>query len=873
MPVSDLSLWQQVRSALDHRFPDAKPRLLVLDDYQAKYLQQLFPGYEVEGLYSYLSRRAGFSIASALDIYESFQASLRRVLPEEPAIPFLEGWEYASNFSEDLREILLGLRLHERQEACMEPLLSVWQSVSEEKTLQELFALGRGDDDILWMQVLQLPRAYAGPTIRALYEKIPDLAKNFLLYLWQIKKKALGEELFINKPLGDKVVLWNIFSSEKRIHEWIQYQVGGGRAEVWGWDTSRLQACIGAPIWSVEEPSSALSLKRAFCPWVAREIHLQNRFRSRTELLEEAAKEIAAAYHEGYVVGVWMGDSAVAPLLEELLREQGFKGPALTPPTLSQTRTGSFLREAYREGRIPSPDKLPLWEEGEEAEKQAHRLYDFFYRTGGANNLMAFLHFLRFLDRLSSPLPWPAPPAKFFSGRLAQLAGLAYEKLFIILPPSEPLGSWFRPSFLPASIRRAWYPPRYRTHTAWRLLTLLLYGSQETHIYQLAGEENQSPLEDFMIYLPRKYPCLKDIWTIRRPQEATSAFPRPSLLSSAIPIPLPNTSVWPDLKGISPSDLYDFLICPRRYYLRRLAGIPRTAVSLEAFLGNWLHEGLHMALIGTRPSSSHLSRQRSQTLLLKNLATLEKLLAPRRLYRILRSVYHFMRRRDDAPKLPSLIQAPEMRFWHRLWAESGRIFYGHIRRLCTEMGHTSPLLLRPEVWIDKSIAPDGEPTLQGRMDLLITDEKNTPLLALDYKTGALSSKSLGKLAEFRSAWEKTLDWIQQGGHPPKQEVRSTDLQGFVYVMNFPASFTLITASALSEYSYIEYRLSDDERLKVRDLWQKSFNIVKNRSSALWEAIRGVAGERSRQVVEALFPMTPEESNCRYCAYKLLCQRL
>ena len=871
MPASSLPPWLQVRSTLDHRFPDARPRLLVLDDYQAKYLQQHLEGYEVEGLYSYLSRRAGFSIASALDIYESFQASLHAVLPEASAMPFLEGWEYASNFSEDHREILLGLRPHEKREACVEPLLAVWQSVSQEKDLQALFALDRDHEDIPWARVLQLPRAYTGPTIRALYEKISDLAKKFLYNLWQ-ERKAIGEELFINKPLGEKVVLWNIFSCEKRIREWIQYQVSSGGAEMWGWDMSRVQACIGAPVWPAEENWVLPSAERRISPWAEREICLRNGFRSRTELLEVVAEEIVDAYRRGYMVGMWMGEATAMPLLEEILRERGFEGPALMPPTLSQTRTGRFLQKAYQEGRVPPPEKLPQWEEGEEAERQAHRLYDFFYKAAGANNLTAFMQFLRFLDRLPSPLPWPAPPPNFISGRLAQLAGLAYERLFIILPSREPLGSWFRPSFLPAPIRRRWYPLTYRTHTAWRLLTLLLYGARETHIYQLAGEENQSPLEDFLIYLPRKYPCLTDVWTIRRYKEATPASPRPSLSSSAIPVPLPHNSVRPILTGISPSDLYDFLICPRRYYLQRVAGIPRTAVSQEAFLGSWLHEGVRVALVGTPPGSHSLLPRRSQTLFLKNLATLERLLAPRRLYRILRSVYHFMRRRDDIPKLPPLSQAPEMRFWHRLWAESGRIFYGHISRACMQMTHTSHLLLYPEVWIGKSIAPDYEPTLQGRMDLLITTEENTPLLALDYKTGALS-RNLGKLAEFLSNWEKTLEWIERGKEPPKQEVRSIDLQAFAYVMNFPASFMLITASAISESNYTEYKVSDDERSEVRRLWKRSFCLVRNRWIALCEALPGATEEKARQLVEVLFPMTPEESNCRYCAYKLLCQRL
>jgi len=869
MQPPSLSPWQTVRDALEACFSDAKPRLLVLDDYQAKYLERLLPGYEVEGLYSYLSRRVGFSIASALDIYESFQVALTKALGDTPAIPFWEGWDYAKNFSEDIREILLSFVPHRGDQEFLEPLLSVWRAVSEEKALEALFTFRLNEKDIPWLEVLQLPRAYTGPVIKTLYEKIPEVAKAFLYFLWEKRTKVLGEELFLSRPLEDKVIFWNIFVQERRIQKWIQHQVETGQAEWWGWDIRPLQDCIGAPLWSGNGAPSIPSYDRVFTPWEARAVYLKNSFRSQTELLEVVAEEIARAYREGHRVGVWVGEASVKPLLEKFLWAHGASDLTLMNPTLSQTQIGSFLHKAYQEGRIPAPNNLPGWGEGNSAEDMAYHLYYLFYKASEAKNLNALMQFLRFLDRVPAPLPWPAPPENFITGGLAQLAGLAYEKLYIVLPPNEPLGAWFRPSFLPAPIRRRYYPPTHRTYTAWRLLTILLYGARETHIYQIAGEENQSPLEDFLIHFPKQHPCLMKLWTID--SSCADAFTPPAVLgaSSALSLPLPATIPCKPPEAISPSDLYDFLVCPRRYYLRKIASIPQGPAAQEAFLGNWLHQGLSRALIGMPRSSK--TRRPPQALFLSEVSILERLWAPGRLYRILRSAYYWTLQ-ESGLKLPALSQNPEMRFWHRLWAQSGRIFYEHVSKTCTDIAHLKNLRLHPEVWISKNLAPGHVPTLRGRMDLLITTEENIPLFALDYKTGALSDK-LGKLADFYGAWEKALDWVTQGGNPPAQMVRSIDLQGFTYVMNFPASFSLITASAISGANFVIYRLSDCERGEVQDLWGKSFEIVNNRWLELCKVLSKGSEESRRQAVEALFPMTPNERSCVYCPYKLLCQRL
>ncbi len=871
MQIPSPSPWQTVRDALEARFPDAKPRLLVLDDYQAKYLERLLPGYEVEGLYSYLSRKAGFSIASALDIYESFQVALAKALGDTPAIPFLEAWDYAKNFSEDIREILLSFAPHRGDQEFLEPLLSVWKAVSEEKALEALFAFKSDEKDIPWVEVLQLPRAYTGPVIKTLYEKIPEVAKAFLYFLWEERRKVLGEELFLSRPLEDKVILWNIFVQERRIQEWIHHQIEAGQAKWWGWDIRPLRDCIGAPLWLGDGVPARPSYDQVFTPWEARALYLKNSFRSQTELLEVVAEEIARAYREGHMVGVWVGEASVKPLLEKLLWAHGASDLTLMHPTLSQTQVGSFLRKAYQEGRIPAPNNLPGWSEGSSAEDMVYHLYYLFYKASNAKNLNALMQFLHFLDRVPAPLPWPAPPENFITGGLAQLAGLAYEKLFIVLPPNEPLGAWFRPSFLPVPIRRRYYPPTHRTYTAWRLLTILLYGARETHIYQIAGEENQSPLEDFLIYFPKQHPCLKTLWAIEGSRAEASTPPPTLWASSALSLPLPATTPCKPPEAISPSDLYDFLVCPRRYYLRKIASIPQGPAAQEAFLGNWLHQGLSRALV--RMPRSSKTRQPPQALFLSEVSILERLWAPGRLYRILRSAYYWTLQ-ESGLKLPPLSQNPEMRFWHRLWAQSGRIFYERIFNACTgpDVKYSTNLRLYPEVWISKALAPGHVPTLRGRMDLLITTEENIPLFALDYKTGALS-KNLGDFANFLNAWKRALDWVTQGGNPPAQMVRNIDLQGFSYVMNFPASFSLITASAISGANFVSYRLSDDERSGVRHLWEMSFGVVYNRWLELCKVLSGEPEESQCRAVEALFPMTPNERSCVYCPYKLLCQRL
>ena len=861
-------VWQAVRSVLSTDFPCATPRILVLDEYQANFLRSQLPDYPVEGLYSYLSRKAQFSIASPTDIYVAFQAALEAVLPEASDQPFLEAWSYAQNFAGDIREILSSLPPQEELEALLQPLCAVWEKVAAEEALKALFAFHEPQEALPWIDVLQLPRSYPGPLIKALYERIPVIAKNFLTYLWQKKRKVLGEELFTKEPLDEVVVLWNIFSPAPRIDQWIRYQVSLERAQVWGWDTEVLRTCLGEPLWAASDDTAILPdlpLQRTFQPALSRTIYLHSSYRTLTELLEEAAQKIAQTAAQETTTGLWAGKAPIKPLLEHLLREAGLSKALLGQPTLLDTSIGSALQNAHQKGAVPDPDTLQVPENPNPADKEVLSLYRLFYEKEKEKAPAAFVDFLHFLGRMPIPGVGPATSQNLLAGTLAQISGLAYEKLFVVLPAWEPLGPWFRPSFLPAPLRRKYYPPTYRSHTAWRLLLILLYGAQETHLYQLAGMENQSPLENFLRYLPKKYPCLSEVWHIAADLPLSRATTSVGIAPPP-PLPLPEPGLLSQLfapQAFSPSDVSTFLRCPRRYYLAKIVNLQEERLSLPAFWGTWLHEGLRIALVGYAPSA-YLS--------LSHLPLLQRFWKQERLYRILRRAYYQVQR-AKASQLPPLSRHPEARLYRRLWADSGALFYNHIRNYFEEkhIPLTTSLRLYPEVWINV-IAPHAEPTVRGRLDLVITNAQNAPLLALDYKTGSIPNQA-GQLSKLLAPWQNALQWLYGKAAPPNQLVSPIDLQAFTYVMNFPDAFSLIVASALNDSSYALYRLSDSERVLVRQLWQATFDLVVDRHKALYQALTGASGKDPRQTADEFFPMTSHKRLCAICPYALLCQRL
>jgi hypothetical protein len=92
-------------------------------------------------------------------------------------------------------------------------------------------------------------------------------------------------------------------------------------------------------------------------------------------------------------------------------------------------------------------------------------------------------------------------------------------------------------------------------------------------------------------------------------------------------------------------------------------------------------------------------------------------------------------------------------------------------------------------------------------------------------------------------------------------------------MNFPSPFVLIVANAISPSNYAVYQLSVWEQTEVRRLWQASFRLLESRWKDLIKVLAHSSGPARQVEIATLFPMTTNEQTCKYCPYKLLCQRL
>jgi len=836
------------------------PLLLVLNDSQAAYLRAVLAPNEVQGLYVYLTRRHNFAIASPWVLYKAFKEAWLEVLSKSDAIPFLEVWNFAQHFAEDIREILLSVPPHEGEQSFLKEIREIFDQVKSEKDLERLFSI---EEQVDWLRFLRLPRAVTSTEIRAIYQNLSLLAERFLHRLWTERpyRAALGEEFFTRVPISEErpVIFWNIISAEPRIQEWIAYQTKYAPwVQAWSWPMKPLWEAVGAPIWPEPSPGAPASVQIPFTlspdDEPLRRVHIRA-FQSTAALLEAAAREIVHSYRAGLRVGLWVGKATLLPILESLLRGYADFSPwRLQPPSLLDTYAGQALLEAFKAGNIPAPSHLKA-----DSDETVIYLYEQFYKST-AKNLRDLEYFLQILRQISQPSSPGSVDSRFYVGDLAQLSGWHYERLFIVAPPQEPLGAWFRPSFVPSVIRRLYYPPSLRAKTAWRLLTLLLYGAEETHIYRLAGEEHEAPLEAYLNLVPTAH----SIWNVQLASAPSAQ--RVSVPESTLPLPAPNAPLGQP-KRISPTSLEIFLTCPRRFYLQEIARLKDESVSIAAFRGDWLHQTLMQAL--TKSRVSHTKAPNPSNIRL-SLAQVRHLWQPARLFRILRRVYRHQARKRG---FPPLRQNPEMRVWQWLLAKSGERFHRHLLVHLGSSDERDPCYFSPEVWVSLDIAPAYVPTFSGRLDLLVQPSRG-PRLAMDYKTGGVASKAKS-LGTFLVHWQERLAWAQDTAPPPKHNFLPLNLQAYTYAMNFEPGFTLVIANALVNKDRFSIQLSPDERERVQQMWEASHKVLQTfyEKAETIQTHSDRAPQEKIADLERLFFKTPDERACTYCPYKLLCQRL
>lgn len=816
--------------------------LLVLDETLARHLRAGL-GREVKSVYPYLAERSGKQLAGPYAVFEAFRAAWQEVskaLGLKKALSFFELWDFAQRFARDLGEILLARRSPDSPKAVYAYLMEELRYVQADKLIQETFSIREGRE-LPWLDFLPLPRRYQAQELAQLFQNLSEVGRFFLDNLAQ-RGRALGEYLLATASnMGSGACLWNVLSPEPLWDYW--RQVMGPRNV--GWDVSCLAALFGEAIWPERShPAIGFPLYSEVSVEITQ--HL-----TALDLLMTAAKAIGAQA-KTHLVAVWLGEPRYLELLRYLLRQEGVDLSAF-PTSALETPTGLHLAQSLQRGQVPDPQGLRAYEGS-----LVWRLYFDFYQermqsrvlTQKGPSLEALERFIRFLRKLPAPLEESTQDLPILIGSLSELVGGAYEVLFVLFPPREPLGPWLRPSFLPLGLRLRYTTPKQHQQMAWRLTSLLFASASKVYLHRLAGEAAISPMEEFLDLVPER----ARLWRLVSVKSAS--LPVASLTLPSFPDLVPKASLG-QLR-FSPTDLATFLQCPRRYYWKRVVELPEGLKGASAYRGEALHRALHLGLSGP------IAPWRLESISVKrSLRSLKWRWRPSHLRLLYRRAYARLVKRQP---LLSLTKDPEARLnWYFL-ALAGSVYFGHL----VESLGGPPLSKRycffPEVWLSPQIAPAYLSSVSGRLDLLVQDEAGTPRLVMDFKTSRIEKKVF---EHFFETFEGYLAWLR--GHSPappnldKSKGFAQALQAYAYVAHFSgAPLKLVVAHAIAPKDFfIQEPLEPTfERARFVALWEAAVELLRSwLSSAPKESLRD------------RFIMTPDEEHCKYCPYNLLCHRL
>ncbi len=815
-------------------------RVLVLDEALASHLRTSL-SIHVASVYPYLAQRAGKQVAGPYSIFRAFRAAWREVsqaLGIRGSLSFFELWDFAQTFARDLGEILLARQVPGSQEAVRAYLLQEFRYIEADELIREAFAI-REESDLPWLNFLPLPRLYRTEELAQLFRHLAEVAAHFLNQL-EGRGQALGEYLLATATdLGEATCLWNVLSPEPLWSHWRQ-QVGSRDL---GWDVSRLATVFGEAVW----PSRSFPAQ-SFPLFEQSTVHIME---SVTPLsLLNAAAEAIAQYASSHQVAVWVGEPRYVELLRHLLRQRGLALPEVSPSALS-TPAGLQLARSLRAGQIPDPQVLEADED-----TTVHRLYAEFYQSyyqgektasGTSPTLEALERFIRFLRKVPILGEAPFEGSSVVISTLSGLAGGAYDVLFVLFPPQEPLGSWRRLSFLPLGVRLRYTTPMQHQQMAWRLLSLLLASSAKVYMYRLA--DAITPVEEFLSLVPER----SHIWQV------FSVEPVPVTAQASVP-PSVSTSI-PELSAarrLSPSDLATFLQCPRRYYWKRIAALHEGGKGAALYRGDALHRALQMGLVG--PIAPWRARPVGTK---RSLWSVRHRWRPQRFRLLYRRVYS--RLTKEAPAF-SFRNDPEARLYGYLLARAGATYFQHLASHLGASHWHERYRFDTEVWLEQQIAPAYVPSMIGRLDLLIRDRHGTPRLVMDFKTGRVPKLDF---EAFCHVFDGHLAWLRGEAEAPpagnKSKGFSQALQAYAYAVNFsgtPLKLVMANAVIPKDFFYQEALEPTFERPRFIMRWDEALSLLKT-----WLTTT------PRDQLLARFHMTPREESCVYCPYNLLCHRL
>jgi len=818
---------------------------------------RLSPDYKVQDLFTWASEALAVRKPNPIDLLEAFDKALiaRKIKTLKESLPLR--WRLAQLFAQDWQEVLLST-------SSLEEALRYWNLLAEHEDIVNLFSLQ--SDPPPWLKLIPLPL------------KSPHNLKAFWVYFKEFLRAYLGalrkKKLYFSEGALQKLKAQNRLDGVLFLHVYSAYplleEVVKAAPHRIDWDVTPL-------IKALPEAWTGYTLPRETHPFPAqkpRKVYLHTSF-VLTALIESAAQQIAKwakEAPEGACAAVWC-HPASEPLLRHFLRQEGLPPEQVSPqaPTLWEgTKIGEFLRPYLSEGlegRLhtwPEPPPLP---EGEApaVEKWAHNLYQLV-RRGEAHDPLHW-NFLAqlFQERASTTEPFPSS-VRVYIGQLTQLTGGCYDALFLVDPPIEPLGSWARPSFWIASLRKQFYSPAQHNRLAWRLQSVLLWASQEIWIFRLADPTRIPPIEELLVH--REPLGLETEFAVESPSPSVK-------VSVPVPRPIEEAPQNPPEVSLSPSRVSSLFRCPRRFYWESTLskeGPPQEALTM----GRLMHELVRYLIAGK--ASSHgpveitlgkLAYRASRRRLFYRAAQWLKpeerrLLRRTHSYRLLMPILAEM----GQPLLQALVELLQPGLSQQLprgltWR------WRHLRPLATH---------RYRFYVEWPLPPSPcllrSPNLTGRIDLLVEDYSSSPQrFLLDFKQRlpreTQPTKALQGLIEALQALQDRKPFPP----PPHYEEALFQVMSYAWYLN-QVDQPVTKIGLVSLWWRPTQKRSPTPKNPYEGLLL-SFSLEpyeKNLLQCLWNALSSFFS-LNRCTNPADFPQTPDKETCRYCDFALLCDRL
>lgn len=850
-----------MREALDKRLGE-KPTVVVADPYLAHALRTE-TGYDgFTDIYTWAVERCGTHKPNPIDLFWAYKAGLkaiglpyaRQALPEyNPA----EVWDAAQRLGRDWEEVLRGV-------SSLQEAQTFWQNLAAHRLIQKTFELYEKEEPPLWLKALPFP--YRSPKhTRTFWERLKDFLAAYQRYLHR-KKLTFSEEalhrLRAIEQTYEGVIFLHIYGLYPAVAGFLKHAVTCG-AEIWSWDVQPLKATL-SDIWgSYDTHAQTFSF-----PHRRRSVSLYLRA-TLLEVIEAAAQKIANYLQRrpDARIAVWCEGEAAA-LLRYFLEQAGL-GPLLSPASLTlaeATQTGRQLISYISAGMAGQLSEWPPLEGdfSDPAERWTKALYKIVQQYKSPQSSEAWRFLLRLLqseapqDRISF-----SPDTRVYIGRLTQLAGGCYDAVFLVESPAEPLGRWMRPSFWLASLRRKFSPPEWHQQTAWRLISLLLWGSGEVHLFRRSGHEYLSPLEEFL----RNSDLFDAQNDFAPPEEAP-----PPVINPAPPQPLLYDGM-PSQRLLSPSLVGQFIVCPRRAYWAQI--LTERPPNQAAAVGQILHEVVARSFPSRKISLRRLAHKFSRRRTFYRLTSRKSNHRSgwQRAYRLLRPLIAEV----GQPILKTLLDL--------LNPASSSLSGKRIRwrHLCAHPPVHCKFI--SESWISHPTLP-----LAGRMDLVVevdtinpdTGETLTRRILLDFKSSVYKEPS--KLPKVVAAACEGIEQLtlQQGYRTPKdfrdvvfqlalyawmlaEQGKPIDKAALISLWWRPSGFLPLQASKPSGHAP-----AHDTRLPYEAYEGVEISLL---SESLANLIVLIDAYLKKATAQENFPMTKERSHCTYCDFALLCDRL